>query len=109
MLQRVELARALVVKPQILFMDEPLAALDALTALRMRLELLRILAVEKHTCILITHNVEEAIQLADRIIVLSPRPTRIQAVFDVAHPHPRQISSPALVELKASILREFGL
>ena len=109
MLKRVELARALVVKPQILFMDEPLSALDALTGLQMRIELLRILREERHTCLLITHNVEEAIHMADRVIVLSPRPTRIQATFDVPFPHPRQLSDPALVALKAAILREFGL
>jgi len=109
MLKRVELARALVVKPEILYMDEPLAALDALTGLQMRIELLRILAVERHTCLLITHDVEEAIHMADRIIVLSPRPTTIQATFDVPFPHPRRLASPELVKIKASILREFGL
>jgi ABC-type nitrate/sulfonate/bicarbonate transport system ATPase subunit len=109
MLKRAEIARALVVKPQILYMDEPLAALDALTGLRMRIELLRILGEERHTCLLITHDVEEAIHMADRVIVLSPRPTAIQATFDVPFPHPRKLTSPALVDLKASILREFGL
>jgi ABC-type nitrate/sulfonate/bicarbonate transport system ATPase subunit len=109
MLKRVELARALVVKPEILYMDEPLAALDALTSLQMRIELRRILAEERHTCLLITHDVEEAIHLADRILVLSTRPATIQATFDVPFAHPRNLSSPAVVELKAAILREFGL
>ena len=77
--KRVELARALVVKPEILYMDEPLAALDALTSLQVRIELLRILAEERHTCVLITHDVEEAIHMADRILVLSPRPATIKA------------------------------
>jgi len=109
MLKRLELARALVVKPDILYMDEPLAALDALTNLQMRLELRRILEIEKHTCLLITHDVEEAIHLADRILVLSPRPASIQARFEVPFPHPRHLGDPRLVELKAAILREFGL
>jgi len=109
MLKRVELARALVVKPDILYMDEPLAALDALTALQMRLELRRILEAERHTCLLITHDVEEAIQLADRILVLSARPATIQATFEVPYPHPRHLGEPRLVELKAAILKEFGL
>ena len=74
MLKRVELARALVVKPEILYMDEPFSALDALMSLRMRTELLRILDEERHTVLLITHDVEEAIYMADRIMVLSPRP-----------------------------------
>ena len=83
MLKRVEIARALVVKPEILYMDEPFSALDALMSLRMQNELLRILAKERHTVMLITHDVEEAIHLADRILVLIARPARIQATFDV--------------------------
>ena len=109
MLKRTELARALAVKPDILYMDEPFSALDALMSLRMRNELLRILAQERHTTLLITHDVEEAIHLADRIIVLSPRPTRIQSVFDVAFEHPRKISSRVAQELRVEILRELGV
>src|SRR6185503_1988218 len=81
MLKRVEIARALVMKPEILYMDEPFSALDALMNLKMRMELLRILEEERHTVLLITHDVEEAVHLADRIMVLSPRPTKIQTVF----------------------------
>jgi len=109
MLKRAELARALVVKPEILYMDEPFSALDALMSLRMRNELLRILAKERHTVMLITHDVEEAIHVADRILVLSPRPTRIQASFDVPFPHPRRLSSPQAQELRVAILRELGV
>jgi ABC-type nitrate/sulfonate/bicarbonate transport system ATPase subunit len=108
MLKRVELARALVVKPEILYMDEPFSALDALMSLRMRKELLRILAVERHTVVLITHDVEEAIHLADRIFVLSARPTRIQATFAVPFEHPRKLSSPEVQDLREAILRELG-
>jgi ABC-type nitrate/sulfonate/bicarbonate transport system ATPase subunit len=109
MLKRAELARALVVKPEILYMDEPFSALDALMSLRMRNELLRILAKERHTVMLITHDVEEAIHVADRILVLSPRPTRIQASFDVPFAHPRRLSSPQAQELRVAILRELGV
>ena len=109
MLKRTELARALAVKPEILYMDEPFSALDALMSLRMRNELLRILAVERHTTLLITHDVEEAIHLADRIVVLSPRPTRIQTIFDVPFTHPRKISSRAAQELRVTLLGELGV
>src|SRR6185312_2252816 len=109
MLKRAELARALVVKPEILYMDEPFAALDALMSLRMRNELLRILAKERHTVMLITHDVEEAIHLADRVLVLSSRPTRIQAMFAVPFSHPRKLTSAASQELRMSILRELGV
>jgi ABC-type nitrate/sulfonate/bicarbonate transport system ATPase subunit len=109
MLKRTELARALVVKPEILYMDEPFSALDALMSLRMRNELLRILAKERHTTLLITHDVEEAIHLADRIVVLTPRPTRIQAIFDVPIAHPRKVSSRAAQDLRVTILRELGV
>ncbi len=109
MLKRAELARALVVKPEILYMDEPFSALDALMNLRMRNELLRVLAEERHTVLLITHDVEEAIHLADRVLVLSQRPARIQAMFDVRLPHPRKLSGPAVQELREAILRELGV
>src|SRR5262245_5222261 len=109
MLKRAELARALVVKPAILYMDEPFSALDALLNLRMRNELLRILSEERHTVVLVTHDVEEAIHLADRILVLSHRPATLRAVFDVPVPHPRRLSSPAVQELKVAILRELGV
>jgi ABC-type nitrate/sulfonate/bicarbonate transport system ATPase subunit len=109
MIKRAELARALVVKPQILYMDEPFSALDALLHLRMRTELLRILEQERHTIVLITHDVEEAIHLADRVIVLSTRPTTIQATFDVSFPHPRKLSSAPVQELRSAILRELGV
>ncbi|MFP5390220.1 MAG: ABC transporter ATP-binding protein [Gammaproteobacteria bacterium] len=109
MLKRVEIARALVVKPEILYMDEPFSALDALMNLRMRNELLRILQEERHTVILITHDVEEALYLADRIMVLAPRPTRIQRTFAVTQPHPRKLSNPELQGMKDEILAELGL
>jgi len=109
MLKRAELARALVVKPEILYMDEPFSALDALTSLRLRNELLRILSEERHTVLLITHDVEEAIHLADRILVLSPRPAKIQATLEVKLPHPRQLTSPEVQELRIAILREIGI
>ena len=109
MLKRAELARAFAVKPEILYMDEPFSALDALTNLRMRNELLRILAEERHTVMLITHDVEEAIHLADRIMVLSPRPTRVQAMFNVDLPHPRKLTSPEVQELRVAILHEIGV
>ncbi len=109
MLKRVEIARALVVKPDILYMDEPFSALDALMSLRMQVELRRILDEERHTVLLITHDVEEAIYLADRILVLSARPTTIQATFHVDLPHPRKLSNPEAQRLREVILKELGL
>jgi ABC-type nitrate/sulfonate/bicarbonate transport system ATPase subunit len=109
MLKRVEIARALVVKPEILYMDEPFSALDALMNLRMRNELLRILGEEKHTCLLITHDVEEAIHLADRVLVLTQRPTRIKSTFEVKIPQPRKLTSLEVQEIRVAILRELGV
>ena len=109
MLQRVEVARALMAKPDVLYMDEPFAALDALTRLRMRAELIRILERERHTCILVTHDVEEALHLADRILVISTRPGRIQRTVEVDVPHPRRLSSIRLVALRELVLTELGV
>ena len=108
MLQRLELARALVVKPEVLYMDEPFGSLDALTRLRMRQELLRIRAEEPQTTVLVTHDVDEAIALADRIFVLSERPMTITRIVENRMDHPRSVADPRAVALKVSILHELG-
>jgi NitT/TauT family transport system ATP-binding protein len=97
------------VEPEVLYMDEPFGSLDALTRLQMRNELRRILSRQGHTVLLVTHDVEEALHLADRILLLSARPARIQSVVDVPFPHPRKLSHPTVVELKEQILRELGV
>jgi len=109
MLKRVEIARALVVKPQILYMDEPFSALDALMSLKVRRELLRILEEERLTVLLITHDVDEAIHMADRIMVLTARPATIKTTFHLPFSHPRDLATPQAQEMKKSILRELGL
>ena len=108
MLQRLELARALVVKPDALYMDEPFGSLDALTRLRMRQELHRIRRAEPQTTVLVTHDVEEAIALADRVLVLSPRPMKIIRTVDIEIDHPRSMADARAVALKDSILRDLG-
>lgn len=108
MLQRLELARALVVKPEVLYMDEPFGSLDALARLRMRQELLRIRREEPQTTVLVTHDVDEAIALADRIFVLSERPMRIMRIVEVDIDHPRSMADPHAVALKGSILHDLG-
>ena len=109
MRQRVELARALVVRPETLYMDEPFGALDALTRIQIRSEFLRILFQEHHTTLLVTHDVEEALHLADRIVILSERPARIRSIIAVPFPHPRSRMRLELAELKDQILRELGV
>ena len=109
MLKRVELARALAVKPEILYMDEPFSALDAQMSLRVRSELLNILQTVRKTVVLVTHDVEEAVHMADRVAVLSKRPARIQSVFTVDLPRPRVVASPELQALRGAILKELGV
>ena len=109
MRQRVELARALVGNADILLMDEPFSSLDYQTRLRMRRELARILARRPCTVVFVTHDVEEAAQLADRVLVLSERPARIQCELRVDLPRPRDTTHPLVVETVRRILSELGL
>jgi len=102
MRQRVGFARALAVEPAVLLMDEPFSSLDALTAESLREEILQLWqdpALPPEAVILVTHNIEEAILLADRIVVLSRRPGRVLAIVPVDLPRPRDRKSPAFYEL----------
>jgi NitT/TauT family transport system ATP-binding protein len=109
MKQRLEVARALAVNPDMLFLDEPFGALDSITRLVMRGELLRIWQAEHKTIILVTHDIDEAVQLADRVVVLSARPARVQEIVSIDIPHPRNISSPRYLELRDRILKQIGV
>jgi NitT/TauT family transport system ATP-binding protein len=109
MRQRVTVARALAVSPDVIFMDEPLGALDSLTRLAMRAEILRIWRKERPTILFVTHDVDEALQLADRIVVMSSRPCRIAATVHVAMPHPRDFGSPEFARAKKAVLELLGV
>jgi NitT/TauT family transport system ATP-binding protein len=104
MRQLVELARALAGESDILLMDEPFSSLDYLTRLRMRRELARILAERPRTVVLVTHDIEEAAQLADRVIVLSEGPGRIRCQVDIPAPRPRDPTQPEVVRAMHQIL-----
>jgi len=109
MKQRLEVARALAVHPDVLYLDEPFGALDSITRLQMRRELLRIWQAEKKTILFVTHDIEESVQLADRVVVLSARPGKIRRVLEIDIPHPRDLSAPRYIELRDIIFSEIGL
>jgi ABC-type nitrate/sulfonate/bicarbonate transport system ATPase subunit len=109
MKQRLQVARALAVNPDILYLDEPFGALDSITRLIMRGELLRIWQSERRTIIFVTHDVDEAVQLADRVVVLSSRPAKIQDVLTIDIPHPRNISSAHYLAHRDNLLKKIGL
>ena len=106
MAQRAAIARALVTEPKLLLLDEPLGALDALTRVRVQAELQRIWMAQRSTMIMVTHDVEEALYLGDRVIVMAPNPGRIRRIVDVDLPHPRDRAAPLLHRLKDEILAE---
>jgi NitT/TauT family transport system ATP-binding protein len=109
MAQRVALARALVNDPKILILDEPLGKLDSLTRIMMQAEIVALWQRKGFTTLLVTHDVEEALFLANRVIVLSDRPARIKADIAVARPYPRHRGDPKLAELRRNILGLLGL
>ena len=106
MAQRVALARAMVNHPKVLLLDEPLGALDAFTRMRMQDEVLRLWRARGTTMLIVTHDIDEAIYMSDRIVVMTPRPGRVERVIDVPLERPRQRNSPDFLALRADILEE---
>jgi ABC-type nitrate/sulfonate/bicarbonate transport system ATPase subunit len=109
MRQRVELARALAGNSETLLMDEPFSSLDYLARIRMRQELARILHERPRTVVLVTHDIEEAAQLADRVIVLTERPAQIRCELTIGAPRPRGLTHPEFVRAAGRILAELGI
>lgn len=104
MAQRAALARALINHPQILLLDEPLGALDAFTRMRMQDEVLRLWQARRTTMVLVTHDIDEAIYMSDSIVVMSPRPGRIDRVIPVDITRPRDRSGGDFLQLRGKIL-----
>ena len=107
MKQRCAIARALINRPEILLLDEPFGALDAMTKILLQEELIKINQNSQTTFIMVTHDIEEAIYLADKIIVMTPRPGKIREVIPVGIKRPRDRSSADFVEIKRHIFNEF--
>ena len=108
MSQRVAIARALVNRPEVLLLDEPFGALDALTRAHLQQELHRIWQAEGITMILVTHDVEEAIYLGDKVVVMEPRPGRVRRIVPVELAHPRDRTALPFARIKEDVLAEFA-
>jgi len=104
MAQRVALARALINHPKVLLLDEPLGALDAFTRMRMQDEVLRLWEARGTTMLLVTHDIDEAIYMSDRIVLMTPRPGRIERTLTIDLPRPRQRNSAEFLRLRGEIL-----
>ena len=107
MSQRASIARALLRKPEILLLDEPLGALDALTRFNMQSELEKIWLYNKTTMIMVTHDIEEAVYLSDRIVVLDSRPCKVKEIFNINLPHPRDRRSKKFEEYRTTVVSAF--
>lgn len=108
MSQRVAIARALVNRPDVLLLDEPFGALDAMTRAHLQQELHDIWRKEGITMILVTHDVEEAVYLGDRVVVMEPRPGRIRRTVPISLAHPRDRAAYPFAAVKEAVLKEFG-
>ena len=104
MAQRVALARAMINHPKVLLLDEPLGALDAFTRMRMQDEVLRIWRTQRTTMLFVTHDIDEAIYMSDRIVIMTPRPGRIEQIIPVEMERPRDRSSENFLRLRGDIL-----
>ncbi len=109
MAQRVALARGLAAEPDVLLLDEPFAALDALTRLKMQDLLLQVREHHPQTVVLVTHDIDEALHLADRIVILGDTPARVVATHRIPAPRPRERSNPTIGRLRDDILHRFGV
>lgn len=109
MRQRVEIARALASSPDIIYMDEPFGALDFITRLKMRADLVRIWREEKKTILFVTHDIEEAVQLADTVLVMSRRPATVSLREAIDVPRPRDLDSRGYLEARDRIFRDMGM
>lgn len=108
MKQRVELGRILAGESDIILMDEPFSSLDYLARMKMRRELIRLLQQKPKTVILVTHDIEEAVQIADRILILSNRPTYVCHQLNICQPHPRSGTQSDLIEAMETIINTLG-
>jgi ABC-type nitrate/sulfonate/bicarbonate transport system ATPase subunit len=104
MAQRAALARALVNHPSVLLLDEPLGALDQFTRMRLQDEVLRVWQARRTTMVLVTHDVDEALYMSDRIALMTPRPGRVERMIDVTLERPRQRAGSAFLEMRAALL-----
>ncbi|RWX81355.1 ABC transporter ATP-binding protein [Neorhizobium lilium] len=108
MAQRAGIARGLVNRPDVLFLDEPFGALDAITKTRLQDELQEIWAKERITMVLVTHDVDEAVYLGDRVVIMSPRPGRIREIVEVNLPRPRVRTAATLLQVRNRVLNSLN-
>jgi ABC-type nitrate/sulfonate/bicarbonate transport system ATPase subunit len=109
MAQRVALGRALINHPKVLLLDEPLGALDAFTRMRMQDEVLRLWQARRTTMLLVTHDIDEAIYMSDRIAIMTPRPGRIERILNIDLARPRERNNPEFIRLRSDILEHLHL